>query len=246
MFFNKVKRGKMIDIHCHVLPKVDDGSQSMEQTMEMIRIASEEGIEAMIVTPHFKAGQRNASCTTIMDRIKLVQEEADRKGYDVRLFPGNEILYHEDVINLLEQDRVLTLNGTDRVLIEFLPSDEYTYIRNALDNVRAQGYVPVLAHVERYECMVKDYNRVKELKQMDVEIQINAAGVTGELGRKIQQFLFTLVKNRLIDYVGTDAHSDGRRSPRFQESYRILSKKFDAEYIDEIFYHNASAIIEVE
>lgn len=246
MFFRNKTKEKMIDLHCHVLPGIDDGSQSMEQTMEMLRIASREGIEAIIVTPHYKEGRRNADISTIVKCMQGVQEKIEEQGLGVRLYPGNEIFYFDGVEELLEQDRVLTLNGTDRVLVEFSPTEEYTYIRNSLDNIRAQGYVPVLAHVERYECMVKHPEHVKELKHMDVEIQINASSVQGKLGRKVQQFLYQLLKDRCVYYVGTDAHNAESRAPEFQECYQMLKKKFDAAYIEEIFYENALAVIEAE
>lgn len=246
MFFRAKTRGKMIDMHCHVLPEVDDGAQSMEQTMEMLRIACREGIEAMIVTPHFKGGHRSASPETVQERLRKVQEEIEEQGLDIRLYPGNEILYFTGVEELLEREEVLTLNGTDRVLIEFLPTAEYTYLRNALDGVRAQGYTPVLAHVERYECMVKKPERVRELRHMGVEIQINAQSAEGRMGKGVRHFLYTLLREKLVDYVGTDAHNAEGRAPGFQECYRQLTGRFDIEYIDKIFYGNALAIIEAE
>lgn len=246
MFFREKTRGKMIDMHCHVLPGVDDGAQSMEQTMEMLRIACGEGIEAMIVTPHFKAGHHSANPETVTNLIRKVQENAERSGYVIRLYPGNEVLYFAGAEELLERDAVLTLNNTDRVLVEFSPAVEYIYLRNALDSVRAQGYTPVLAHVERYECMVKSSERVRELKQMGAEIQINAQSAAGKLGKRVQHFLYALLKEKLVDYVGTDAHNTEERAPKFQECYQMLSKRFDTAYLDKIFYGNALAIIEAE
>ena len=81
---------------------------------------------------------------------------------------------------------------------------------------------------------------------MDVEIQINAASAAGELGSKVQKFIYVLLSNRIVDYVGTDAHNDKNRAPEFQECYRMLQRKFDSSYIDEIFYKNAMAIINAE
>jgi protein-tyrosine phosphatase len=234
----------MVDIHCHILPQVDDGSGSMEETMKMLETASREGISAMIVTPHYKTGHRNADAGTITGLMARVQEEADSRGYGIKLYPGNEIFYSDGIEELLEKGLVLGLNYTDRVLIEFSPAENYTYIRNALDSVRSVGYIPVLAHVERYECMLRDRHRTEELKNMGTEIQINAAGASGKLGRRTQKFIFGLIKSGLVDYVGTDAHNAGRRAPEFKECYRMLCRKFDASYIDRIFYGNALEIID--
>ena len=233
----------MVDMHCHVLPAVDDGSQNMEQTIEMLRIASEEGISAMIVTPHYKDGRHNASVQTILSRIAQVQEEVVRQGIFVDLYPGNEIFYFHGVEDMLDKGHILTLNNTDRVLIEFSPSSDYTYIRNALDGIRASGYVPIIAHIERYECMLRDMTRVKELKNMDIEVQVNVSSAAGKLGSRVQKYIYEMLKGRYVDYMGTDAHDTENRIPEFQECYRKLEKKFDSDYINALFYENALAII---
>lgn len=236
----------MVDMHCHVLPTVDDGSRSMEQTMEMLQIAATEGIQAMIVTPHFKEGHRNAGVHTILDKIRLVSNEAEKRGNFISLYPGNEIFYFEGMEECLETGEILSLNNTDRVLIEFAPTVDYIYMRNALDGVRAYGYIPILAHAERYECLLREWSRVKELKQLDIEIQNNVSGLAGGLGGKVRKFSQNLLRDRLIDYVGTDAHNAGNRAPQFQNCYQTLRKKFDEVYIDEIFYENALAILNAE
>ena len=233
----------MVDMHCHVLPAVDDGSQNMEQTIEMLRIASKEGISAMIVTPHYKDGRHNASVQTILSRIAQVQEEVVRQGIFVDLYPGNEIFYFHGVEDMLDKGHILTLNNTDRVLIEFSPSSDYTYIRNALDGIRASGYVPIIAHIERYECMLRDMTRVKELKNMDIEVQVNVSSAAGKLGSRVQKYIYEMLKGRYVDYMGTDAHDTENRIPEFQECYRKLEKKFDSDYINAVFYENALAII---
>ena len=239
----KRTKGSMVDMHCHVLPAVDDGSQNMEQTIEMLRIASEEGISAMIVTPHYKDGRHNASVQTILSRIAQVQEEVVRQGIFVDLYPGNEIFYFHGVEDMLDKGHILTLNNTDRVLIEFSPSSDYTYIRNALDGIRASGYVPIIAHIERYECMLRDMTRVKELKNMDIEVQVNVSSAAGKLGSRVQKYIYEMLKGRYVDYMGTDAHDTENRIPEFQECYRKLEKKFDSDYINAVFYENALAII---
>lgn len=246
MFFSGKKSGEMVDMHCHILPEVDDGSRSMEQTMEMLRTAQEEGVMAMIVTPHYREGRHNASPATVMERILRVREEAEKRNIFIPLYPGNEIFYFAGMPECLEHGEVLSLNHTDRVLVEFSPTDDYIHIRNALDEIRGAGYVPVLAHVERYECMVRDWKRVKELGQMDAEIQINAASACGRMGRWIQKFTFDILGERLVDYVGTDAHDNRNRTPEFRKCYRTLAKRFGESYVDEIFLENALTIINAE
>ena len=236
----------MVDMHCHFLPGVDDGSSNMKQTIAMLQIAAEEGIEAIIATPHYKNSHHCARPETLQNRVADVRKEAMRRGILISIYLGNEIFYFDEIVEKLDSEEIFTLNGTDRVLIEFSPSDDFTHIRNSLDNVAASGYVPILAHAERYECLVRDYKRVGELRHMGVEIQINVSSIEGSIGWKIKKFCYELIKNQWVDYIGTDSHDDVKRIPKFQKCYRVLTKKFDPSYIEKIFYRNAFEIINAE
>ncbi len=246
MFFKEKRIERAIDVHCHILPAVDDGAKDERESLDMLRIAAAEGITDMIVTPHYKAWHRNASVETIQKRIQALQEAADRNHIRVSLHPGNEIFYFDELEERLEKNEVFSLNHTDRVLIEFTPTDDYTYLRNSLDQVRAMGYIPILAHAERYECLLRDSKRVRELKQLDVEIQINASSVVGKLGGKVQQFVCRILKEKLVDYIGTDAHDTEHRAPQVQQCYSKLYHKLETEYLHDIFYRNALKIIDAE
>lgn len=246
MFFKSHKKCYCVDMHSHILPAVDDGAQDIEESLEMMRVAYDSGIRQMIVTPHYKRGRHNASAQTIMEKITELEDFAMQKGYDISLFPGNEIYYFEGLVDALENQEVLTLNGTDRVLIEFSPNEQFTYIRNAFDEVIGAGYVPVMAHVERYECMVSNPEFVYELKDMGVEIQSNAASIEGKYGKTIQKFLLKLLNDEIIDYVGTDAHNADSRKPSMEECCKVLQKKISPEYMAAIISVNAEELIDKE
>lgn len=228
-----------VDIHNHVLPQIDDGAGSLEESLAMLEIAAEEGITDMIVTPHYKEGRRNASIKTIQERLRMVQEAADEREIPVTLYSGTEIYSFEEMGEALEEGRILTMNGSDRALIEFSPTDSYTYIRNALDSIRGLDYIPIIAHAERYECFLKHWEYVEELKHMDAEIQVNVSGVTGGHGFGVKRFIHQLLKRQLVDYVATDAHDSRRRAPVVRKCLAQLHRKYDAEYVEAITYGNA-------
>lgn len=230
---------RFADIHNHVLPKIDDGAGSLEESLAMLEIAAEEGITDMIVTPHYKEGRRNASIKTIQERLRMVQEAADERDIPVTLYAGNEIYSFEEMGEALEEGRVLTMNGTERVLIEFSPTDSYTYIRNALDSIRGLDYIPIIAHAERYECFLKHWEYVKELKHMDAEIQVNVSSVLGGHGFGVKRFVRQLLKEQLADYVATDAHDSQKRAPTVRKCMALLYRKYDSEYVEAITYRNA-------
>ena len=140
-----------IDIHCHVLPGVDDGSSNMDETVEMLKIAASQGISDMIVTPHYKQGRVGTPKEVIDRMITEVEKYAALSGISIKLHPGTEIFYNSSLEEKLESGWLATMNGTEHVLVEFSPSDNFQYIRNAIDDLMGLGYRPILAHVERYQ-----------------------------------------------------------------------------------------------
>ncbi|MCR5256216.1 MAG: protein-tyrosine-phosphatase [Acetatifactor sp.] len=229
----------IVDVHCHILPGIDDGSKDMEETAQMLRIAYEEGIRYIIATPHYKKGRRNASPEKVRELIDVLQEEADTNHIPITIFQGNEIFYFDEFDEAIAGDRAAVMCGGEYVLVEFSPKDQYRYIRNAVDSVMGAGYRPIVAHVERYECMTEHIEYVEDLKAVGAEIQVNAASITGETGHKIKKFTHRLLKSGLVDYIGTDAHGADKRSPRIAKCEKLLYKKFDADYVDAILGRNA-------
>lgn len=246
MFRKKTENRRFIDMHCHILPGIDDGSKDMEETMAMLRQATDEGITEFIVTPHYKHGRRNAGPKTIHRLIEEVQEEAKKRALPpIVLYPGQEVFYFADLAEKLEEEdpNILTMNDTECVLVEFMPGERYSTIRNAIDDIRGSGYIPILAHAERCECLVKDWKLIEDLRQLGCEIQINAPSITGALGGTVKKFTHKLLSEQLVDYIGTDAHDAKRRTPSIQKCMDRLYKKYDREYVDAILYENAKNLL---
>ena len=233
-----------IDIHCHILPGIDDGAGSMEESMSMLETAAEEGISDMIVTPHYKKGRHNAGVHTILERMRSLQEAADEKDIPVTLHPGNEVYCFEGMEEVLDAGTILTLNGTDRVLVEFSPTDSFVYIRNAVDSLRGMDYIPVIAHTERYKCFLEYWEYVEDLKRMDAEIQVNASGIMGGQGGQVKRFIHRLLKEQLVDYAATDAHDCQRRAPNIKKCAAYLYRKYGSDYAEKITYSNAFRLIQ--
>lgn len=246
MLFKKSKSYRMIDMHCHVLPGVDDGADSTEESLEMLRIAASEGITDMIVTPHYKEGHRNAGRDSIRRRTEDLQHKAEAEGINIKLYPGNEVYYFTDMEDKLSDGEILTLNDTDRMLVEFSPDASYKYLKNGIDTVISLGYTPILAHIERYSCILEKPERVQDIKNIGAEIQVNADTITGKYGSVARHFVHALLKDELVDYIGTDAHSVKSRAPRVKKCCEILYKKYDSEYVDAILQGNAACILNPE
>ena len=228
-----------VDVHCHLLPGIDDGSQNMEQTMEMLRIAEAEGITDAIVTPHYKQGRVGTPRKVIGEMIQEVESLARQSGLSIRLWPGTEVYYNSSLEEKLESGWLASMNDTTFVLVEFNPLETYAYVRNAVDDLFGMGYHPIVAHVERYQCMLGNVENVRTLHDLGCRIQVNAGSVAGNYGFKIKHFIKKLLKEELIDYVGTDAHDVRNRSPEMKKCAEVIRKYCDPEYADDILFRNA-------
>jgi len=211
----------------------------MEETLQMLGAAWSEGITDMVATPHYKAGHHNAPPEVVLKRMRAVQQMADKNGIPVRLWPGNEVFYFSGLEEALDNNEICPMNGTNHLLIEFHPTDRYTYIRNALGEVQGLGWQPVLAHIERYGCFVKKPEYAGEIHSMGVKIQVNASSIAGGAGYGMKRFTHKLLEKGLVDYIGTDAHNSRGRAPMMRKCTQMLYKRFDRDYADAVLYGNA-------
>ena len=233
-----------IDIHSHILPALDDGAKNMDKTKEMLQMAYEEGIREIIATPHFFASRKSASVEQIRETIARVREEMEDWEFSIKLYPGNEIYYRSEVPELLENGEISTLADSQYVLVEFDPMTEYSYLRDGILKLDSYGYIQILAHVERYECLFEKKERLQRVKDHGGLIQVNASSFQGGLFDEMGKRARYIMKHELLDFVGTDSHSTGKRSPRIQETAAYLYKKLGSKGAEEILIKNPQAVIQ--
>ncbi len=232
-----------LDMHCHILPGVDDGSKDFDMSMEMIDHAYDEGIRAIILTPHYHGGYVETK-RSVIDKIFVeLRDHVAGRHPDLKLFIGHEIYYYPSVPEWIEEGRVHTLADSNYVLLEFSTMVEKRELTDAVHNLCNNGYYPVLAHVERYDCLVRDPGFVGELIDLGAYIQVNSKTIAGEGGMKIKHFIKKLLKEEWIHFIGTDAHNMRGRKPEMEECARYIIKKCDSEYAAQILYANAVNIV---
>lgn len=232
-----------IDIHSHILPGMDDGSRSIHQTMNMLETAAEEGISAMIATPHNMPGKGCPPGSVVRRKVEELRRAVEQEGIPVEILAGTEYYYREEVLDILDSGDAVTLGESDCVLVEFEPLAERNYIRNALRNILGMGYRPVIAHVERYLKLMEDPSALYDMRKNGILVQMNAMSVTGDNGRQARKDVRGLLKKRLVDFVATDAHSDGRRAPYMRKCADTLYKKYGAEYAEGLLFRNAEELL---
>lgn len=234
---------RYVDMHCHILPGVDDGAQNLEETRQMLRIAFDEGIRLIIATPHHHPRRGHKSPEVLHEQLRLVRAEAAKISDKFRVYLGTEIFFGQDVPDKLTCGEILTMNKRNVALVEFSPSDTYDYIRQGVQRVQMTGNEVIIAHAERYQCLLDDISLAEELRDMGANIQVNAGSIIGDGGRKAKKFVKELMDQDMVFGVGTDAHGVKTRAPKMKKAADYVKKKYGEEYMRRIFFDNAATLL---
>ena len=212
----------MIDIHTHIIPYVDDGSPNLETSIAMIKHELAIGVDEIIATPHHIYSRYESTVEVIKERFNFLCEEVKKENLPVTLYLGQEIYFthKEDIIQMLKEGKLLTLNNTNRVLLEFSFTREPEDILDIIYNFSVNGYEVIVAHVERYEWITLD--KVKALRNEGALIQINSNSILGLTTWKEKRFTKKLLKLDLVDFVASDTHSF--RPSTLDKSFKKIKK----------------------
>ena len=212
----------LYDIHCHILPGVDDGARNMEESLWMLNKEYREGVRNVILTPHFRYDMFEPHLNIVTRQFMQLRRAAMNIGEEgMRLYLGCELHSSMDMVECLKKGRRLTLAGSRYVLVEFSNEDEKSYIEERIRNLLMNGYIPIIAHVERYKATRNDIGFLMELKQMGAYIQINADTISGQEGFGARTFAKKVMKQGILDFVGSDGH---RKNERIPEIGRCVAK----------------------
>ena len=227
----------IFDVHCHILPGVDDGARDERSTERMLNIACEEGIDGIVATPHFEYGQEKETLEGIKKKYSKVRDLWKEMGPDKELFLGHEVFYSEGVVDSLKSGIAMTMNDTRYVLIEFGVDVGSSYALKAIRKLKYAGYYPIIAHVERYP-KLRSGKTLQELLEIGAYFQVNASTLCGAHGFIEKYRTLRLVKLGLIDFVATDAHNSRARRPELKECKAYLENKVGKEKVRQIFEEN--------
>ena len=243
MDLRKRNRKPFTDIHCHILHGVDDGSKTLEEALLALEQAEKQGVKKIILTPHH-APEDGLSPERILKMAGQLQQAALDRGLSVDLYTGQECLYHSELPGLLERGEVLTLAGSRYVLVAFQEDVSWLMLRSGCAKLQEYGFVPILAHYERYRCMDTG-NRAEELKQMGCLLQVNTETVSRSrcklfCGNPIRRD----IRQGLVDFVGSDCHGTHFRPYQLPQQLPWLYQTCSMETIDAITWKNAEKILE--
>ncbi len=235
---------KKIDIHNHILPGLDDGAKNEKVSLDMLRMAAEDGITHLIATPHFHYRRGHAAPEQIRSALTRMQEMADEQEIPVRLYAGNELYYTHDLLEMVKAKEALSLADSDYVLLEFSPETEQRKIQNAVYQFLSEGYYPVIAHMERYQAFNKQPDFVETILKMGAYYQVNAGSITGNAGWALKRFTRRMMKSGMIQFVATDAHDLQNRQPQLETALDWIEKKLGESEMKDYMYENPLKILE--
>lgn len=231
----------MVDIHCHLLYGVDDGAKTMEESQAMLQEAHRQGIEAIILTPHYRHGMFAYPNEMIEEHYTSLRSYAGELGITLAL--GTEYHVNSKIVESLESGRCRTLAGSRYVLTEYSHHSEFGYIYQMTQELILNGYIPVIAHAERYACIVESLERAEQLRELGGWIQMNADAVLGQEGMAAKKFCKKMLREELVDVIASDSHGIRERACHLDKCFELLKKKYGSEYAQELLCDNPLKII---
>ncbi|MFB9769837.1 tyrosine-protein phosphatase [Lactiplantibacillus modestisalitolerans] len=214
---------QLIDLHCHLLPKLDDGSPSLEASLTLARQAVADGIGYVLATPHHYDRHYVNHAVVVRQAVQQFQNELDRQGIALTVFPGQEVHLNGQLLDHL--DDLLGIDQNRRYLLLELPHEMVpAYLDETIFELSCQGITPVLAHPERNAQLLAEPQRLYQLVQQGCLAQVTASSLVGTFGAAVQRMVKEFVQCNLVQVVASDAHALKQREFVLREAYEVLGK----------------------
>lgn len=238
----------MVDIHCHILPCVDDGSGNMSDSIEMAQLAAESGTEGIIATPHCNVSGlfENYRSSMLEKKVSTLQNELRTRNIPLNIYLGQEVFLSGNFEEHLKRGDFITLNNSRYMLAELDFEIGENSAVSRLSRLLCEGYVPVVAHPERYGFVVENPSVIKKLRSAGSLIQLNGGSLTGEFGRYVQRTAEIIVNNEFADFIASDAHSQYSRTPALDNIHELICENFSYDYADLLLKINPAKLLDNE
>lgn len=230
----------MIDIHCHILPGVDDGPLGMEETRQILAEAQKAGVKTIIATPHYSHGlYENGMVGQVFDRVKT-----EAKNYGIELYRGYEIKIHQYPARMPDDYRDLDLAGSKYILMELLFKDFPSYTFDLIYQLQINGFTVIIAHPERCRKLAAEKRIFEDMYDNGCLMQIDAASIIGVNGWGARLFAKEIIRSHKAAFVASDAHDPEDYSKYYVEAYKRVQKWVGRDAAEGLFGKNAQKIIE--
>lgn len=239
----------MIDIHSHIVFDVDDGPSTIEESLALIGESYRQGVRTIVSTSHRRKGMFETPEDKIFANFSQVKEAAEAKYEGLKILYGGELYYSSDILEKLERGQVPKMNNTRFALIEFSMTTPWKEIHEAVNKVLMLGVTPIIAHIERYNALENQEDRVRELINMGCYTQINSVHVLkprlfGDKNRVFKKRARYFLEKNLVHIVASDMHNLGPRPPYMDQARDILTRDFGDRRAFDLFEGNAKTLLE--
>lgn len=237
----------MIDIHTHILPAIDDGPTTMTESLEMCRIAVNDGIKKMIATPHVQNGMYDLDANKVLEKIHLLNQLVKQEGLDLVIFPGAEVHLSDRLLDaeILKESSILTLNGGKKyILLEFPFQWVPSGTEHVIFKLRSMGFTPILPHLERNFKIQRDPAMIRHFAEMGAILQVTAQSITGDFDAAPMKCALWMLKNNLVHVIASDAHSPAGRPPILTKALKVVSDKLGEEAAKKMVLDHPGMILE--
>lgn len=233
----------MVDIHCHIVPEVDDGAWDMDAAVAMARIAEGCGVKKIIATPHLKGiPEALADMPHILHQFKRLQSALKREKLELELIPGVEVLCVPQTMELARAGRLPTLGNSRYVLTEFYFDASWEFMDTTLEGLRAYGYAPVVAHPERYGAVQRDLELARSWFERGFVLQVNKGSVFGAFGRRAEEAAVRMLCRGTVHVLASDAHSPEIRTTDLEPARQWCLEHLGREYTKILLEDNPGRI----
>ena len=229
------------DVHIHALYGTDDGARDEAHMLSMIRASYDDGVRLLCLTPHFHPGYYGNNAERSLIAFRTLRAHCREAFPDLHLLLANELFYSKDCVSWLKNGACRTIGQTKYVLVDFSDSTPANDITDGLFNLLRGGYLPILAHAERYRML--RMRHVYKMLDGGVLLQMDAQSLFGQFGFAARSRARKLLARRLVCFMGSDAHGMKSRPPGIGAAYRWIVEKCGAEYADEVCYNNAAELL---
>lgn len=223
----------MIDIHSHIINEIDDGSKSIEMTINMLKKAEQSGTTAIIATPHFMRGRFEVEYNEVLKKVEDLREIAKENNIDINIYAGQEVYYSKNILDYYNDKMIGTINNTKYMLIEFPMLDfNIDEVINTIYELQIRGITPIIAHPERYKAFIKKPSMINSLIKEGMLFQLNAGSLTGAFGKDVKKTATKYLENNIYSFIGSDAHRDKGRDTDMKEALGILERNQRRSFIN--------------
>ncbi|WP_294130881.1 tyrosine-protein phosphatase [uncultured Clostridium sp.] len=223
----------MIDMHSHIINGIDDGSKSIEMTINMLRKAEESGTTDIIATPHFMRGRFEVEYKDVLKKVEELKNMALENNININIYAGQEVYYNKNILQYYNDNMIGTINNTKYMLIEFPMLDfNIDEIIDTIYELQIRGIVPIIAHPERYKLFIKKPSMINVLINEGMLFQMNAGSITGKFGRDVKKTATKYLEHNIYSFIGSDAHRDRGRDTDISEALNILELPQKKEFIN--------------